>query len=74
MVAHELARLLHRSVDRLAGRLEAEHENRLAIVRCLCERRLLGIEQAAVRRVEARLRERANGLHPGRKGVERGAA
>jgi hypothetical protein len=67
VVAHQLAGLLR-------GRLEAEDEDRLAIFGCLRQSRLLGIEQTAVRRVEARLREGADSLRPRRKGIKRDPA
>ena len=50
----------HRLVDRVMRRLEAEHEKRVLAVARAGERGLGRVEEAAVRRVEAGLRDLAN--------------
>ena len=63
VVGHEFERARHPRLQRVVGRLEAEHEGRAAAVADAVEGHLLGVEQAAVARVQARLRERPHGAH-----------
>ena len=74
VLARRVERDPHRLVDRVVGGLEAEHEQRLARRPGVGERRLGGVEQAAVGRVEARLRDLAHRGGAGREVVERDAA
>ena len=53
VVAAQLERPRHPGVDRVVGRLEAEHQQRAAVRGGAGQRRLAGVEQPAVRRVEA---------------------
>ncbi len=61
----DLERPRERVVDRMVGRLEAEHEQRVAAVAGHRHRRLARVDQAAVGRVEPGLRERAHALRAG---------
>jgi hypothetical protein len=56
----DLERDAHRLVDRMVRRLEAEHQQGLAGGAGVGERRLAGIEQTAVRRMQAGLRQFAH--------------
>ena len=62
MRTHDLQRALHVRILRPVRRLEGDHQDRMAAVAGAVHERLVGIHQAAVRRVEVGLGDRAHAL------------
>ena len=67
----KLERARHPRVERVIGGLEAEHEHRGVAAAGAGVRGLERVEQPAVRRVQARLRERAHGSRAAREALAR---
>ena len=70
MVLHQLQRARLPGLDRVVGGFEGEHEQReAAVIDAVCGA-FRGVDQAQVRRVQSRLRDRANSVGAGHEVIE----